>query len=106
MGAGTVYQTKWTPNRLSYDVSATAPTTLVINQNYDIDWRLASGSGILTSDNGRLAVALPAGHQQVTIFYRPQHMLLAVLMFLVGSIAFILLWWKERSLVASDQADG
>ncbi len=103
-GPGTVYQTKWTPNRLSYDVSATAPTTLVINQNYDIDWRLASGNGTMTSDNGRLAVALPAGHQQVTIFYRPQHMLLAVLMFLVGFIAFILLWWgSDRLRIASDQ---
>lgn len=101
MGPGTVSQTKWTPNRLSYDVSATAPTTLVINQNYDIDWSLASGTGRMTSDNGRLAVALPAGHQQVTIFYRPAHMLLAVLMFLGGFIAFILLWWWERRSGAS-----
>ena len=63
----------------------------------------------MTSDNGRLAVALPAGHQQVTIFYRPQHMLLAVLMSLCGFIAFVLLWWWEcsptaREDVAADQA--
>ena len=38
---GTVAQTEWTPNRLAFDVSATAPTTLVINQNFDI--RLARG---------------------------------------------------------------
>jgi len=109
-GNGTVFQTQWTPNRLSFDVSATAPATLVINQNFDIDWQLAVGNGTMTSDHGRLAVELPAGHQQLTLFYQPEHMLLALFMTLAGWAAFILLWWRERrpatrdSLVI-DQAD-
>jgi hypothetical protein len=106
---GTVYQTKWTPNRLSFDVSATVPTTLIINQTFDIDWQLAAGNGTMTSDHGRLAIQIPAGHQQLTIFYRPQHMLLALLMTLCGLAAFVLLWWWEcsptaREDVAADQA--
>ena len=100
---GTVSQTKWTPNRLSLDVSATAPTTLVINQNFDIDWHLESGNGTMTSDHGRLAVEVPAGHQRLTLFYRPQHIVLALLMTLGGLVAFVLLWWWERSSAARGQ---
>src|ERR1035437_8761109 len=95
-GDGTVEQTEWTPNRLSFDVSATALTTLVINQNFDIDWQLESGNGTMTSDHGRLAIEVPAGHQRLTLFYRPQHIVLAVLMTLGGLVAFIILWWWER----------
>jgi hypothetical protein len=95
-GEGTVDQTEWTPNRLSFDVSVPAPTMLIINQNFDIDWQLAAGNGTITSDHGRLAVEIPEGHQRLTIFYRPQYILLALLMTVVGWIAFVLVWWSER----------
>jgi len=97
---GTVKQTEWSPNRLSFDVSATAPTTLVINQNYDIDWRLESGNGTMASDHGRLAVEVPEGHQQLTLFYEPKHIVLALLVTVVGWFAFVFLWWWERSPAA------
>jgi uncharacterized membrane protein YfhO len=99
-GPGTLRQTEWTPNRLSFDVSAEAPTTLEINQNFDVDWQVESGHGTMTSGNGRLAVEIPAGHQQLTIFYQPKHMLLALLLTMTGWIAFVFLWWWERSPVA------
>ena len=102
LGAGSLTQTQWSPNRLSFDVTADAPTTLVINQNYDIDWRVVSGKGAMTSDDDRLAVAIPAGHQQLTIAYRPAHIGLAFLLTLVGWIAFFLLWWWERPPAARD----
>lgn len=100
MSDGTVEQTEWSPNRLSFDVSATAPTTLVINQNFDVDWRLKFGNGKMTTHEGRLAIEIPAGHQQLTVVYRPQHIVLALLMTSAGWIAFALLWWWERSPVA------
>jgi len=110
MSDGTVKQTEWSPNRLSFDVSATAPPTLVINQNFDIDWRLESGNGTMTSEQGRLAVELPAGHQQVTLFYEPEHIVLALLVTLAGWVAFVLLWWWEhppaaRGSIAVDPYD-
>jgi len=110
MSDGTVKQTEWSPNRLSFDVSATAPTTLVINQNFDIDWRLESGNSTMTSEQGRLAVELPAGHQQVTLFYEPEHIVLALLVTLAGWVAFVLLWWWEhppaaRGSIAVDPYD-
>ena len=100
MTDGTVAQTEWTPNRLAFDISATAPTTLVINQNFDNDWRVASGNGTMTSDQGRLAVAVPAGHQQLTLYYQPEHMVLALLVTVAGWVAFFLLWWWERPRAA------
>ena len=81
---------------MSFDVSATVPTTLVINQNFDIDWHLESGNGAMSADQGRLAVKLPAGHQQLTLFYQPEHIVLALLMTVVGWVSFIFLWWWER----------
>jgi hypothetical protein len=101
MSDGTVEQTEWTPNRLSFGVSATGPTILVINQNFDIDWHLESGNGTMASDHGRLAVKVPAGNQRLTLFYRPRHIVLAFLMTLGGLIAFVLLWWWEHSPAAA-----
>jgi uncharacterized membrane protein YfhO len=100
MPDGTVAQKEWSPNRLSFDISATAATTLVINQNFDIDWQVESGNGTMTSDHGRLAVEVPAGHQRLSIFYEPEHMMLALLLTVIGWIAFVLLWWWERPRAA------
>lgn len=94
-GPGTLEQTEWSPNRLSFDISATAPTFFEINQNFDVDWHVASGKGTITSDEGRLAVAVPAGHQRLTIVYQPAHIVLALLVTVAGWIAFFLLWWSE-----------
>lgn len=100
MSDGSVEQTEWTPNRLSFDVSTTGSTTLVINQNFDIDWHLESGNGTMASDHGRLAVEVPAGNQRLTLFYRPRHIVLAFLTTLGGLIALVLLWWWEHSPAA------
>jgi hypothetical protein len=102
MTDGTVAQTEWTPNRLTFDISATAPTTLVINQNFDIDWRVASGNGTMTSDQGRLAVAVPAGHQELTLYYEPEHIGVALLVTVAGWVGFFLLLWWERPRAARD----
>ncbi len=68
-GSGTVRVVRWTPNALSYEVDASAPTVLVINQNYDAPWRLQSGHGEVVSQGGLLAVRLPAGRQEITLRY-------------------------------------
>ena len=92
---GTAKQTGWSPNRLSFDVSATAPTTLVINENFDIDWQLESRNGRMASDHGRLAVEIPSGHQKLTLYYQPAHIVLALLVTVVAWVAFVLMWWRR-----------
>ena len=43
LGPGTLAQRRWTPNALSYDVVTPGANVMVINQNYDSNWRLAGG---------------------------------------------------------------
>jgi hypothetical protein len=68
-GPGSVRVVRWTPNALTFEVNAPAPTVLVINQNYHPSWRLRSGQGDVVSRGGLLAVKLPAGRQEVSVQY-------------------------------------
>ena len=94
-GPGRLLQTEWSPNRLSYDVFAPAPTTLVINQNYYAGWRIVGGDLSFTKEGTLLAVSLPAGHRQVTLVYRPRYLLPAFTLTLIASIATLVLWRRE-----------
>jgi hypothetical protein len=69
LGAGTVTLARWSPNRLRYSVDAPAASVLVVNQNYDPSWRVISGTGKTFSQDGLLAVRVPAGKSQVEIRY-------------------------------------
>jgi hypothetical protein len=67
--AGTVEIIFWSPNRLDFAVDAPAPTTLIVNQNYDRFWRLTAGHGTVVSKEGLLAVSIPAGRQRLQLSY-------------------------------------
>jgi uncharacterized membrane protein YfhO len=94
VGPGQVTEIEWTPNQLSYRVSAAAETELVVNQNYYPGWRVVRGVGHPESRDGLLAVRLPAGSQDITLSFRPEHLAVAVTLTLVGLISTILLWKK------------
>lgn len=91
-GPGQVAQIEWTPNQLTYHVSATAQTELIVNQNYYPGWRVVRGVGVLESRGGLLAVRLPAGSQDIALRFRPKHFAVAVTSALLGLIATIFLW--------------
>ena len=95
LGPGEVSQTLWTPNRLSYEVNVSAPTSLVINQNDYPGWRLRSGNGVLYSKDGLIAVRLPAGRNRIELVYAPEHILLAFALTIAALAALILIWRKE-----------
>jgi hypothetical protein len=95
VGPGTVSEIEWTPDQLSYRVSAEAPAELVVNQNYYPGWRVVHGSGDLESRGGLLAVRLPAGSQEVTLRFRPRHLAVSITLTLLGVIATILLWKND-----------
>jgi hypothetical protein len=90
VGPGQITQIEWTPNQLSYRVSAGAPTELVVNQNYFPGWRVVRGVGDLASRGGLLAVHLPAGSEDITLRFRPEHLAVAVAFTLLGLIATII----------------
>jgi hypothetical protein len=95
--AGTVTPTRWTPNRLEYDVRLDAPAILVVNQNHETGWRalggekvgaFVAGTGQLSDVNpherGLLAVELPPGTRHLVLRHRPPGLWLGVLLTAAG----------------------
>lgn len=95
LGSGQVSQTRWSPNLLTYEVDAPAPTVLVVNQNYYPGWRIAEGDGDFAIDGTLLAVEVPQGHHRITLVYRPRFVLLALLLTVAASAAAFVLWRRE-----------
>jgi hypothetical protein len=69
-GAGTVVERFWSPNQIDLDVALVRPTRLAINQNYNEGWRVDYGE--IRSDEGLLAVDLPAGEHAVSLRFEPR----------------------------------
>ena len=95
LGAGTVTQTLWTPNRLRYEVNTSAATTLVVNQNIYPGWRLR-GDGELYDKKGLIAVRVRPGYHSLELVFAPTHIALALWITLVTLAASILIWRQER----------
>ncbi len=92
LGPGAVQLLQWTPNALTYEVETQAPTTLVINQNYDPGWKIAHGAGNIHSHDGLLAVDLPSGRQRLEVANRGNGLITGALITLAFAIAAALLW--------------
>ena len=67
--AGSVTRRRWTPNTIDL-VTLSRPTELLINQNFHTGWR--SNVGQVRNHGGLLAVALPAGAEEVRLSFRPR----------------------------------
>jgi hypothetical protein len=68
--AGRVERRRWSPNRIDLAVTANRPARLVVNQNWHPGWRASRGQ--LVSDQGRIAVDLPAGEYDLALRFRPR----------------------------------
>jgi hypothetical protein len=94
LNEGEVSLVEWSPNRLEFEVYSNAPTTLVINVNFDESWRVVSGRGQVLDHDGLIGVSLPAGAQRVSIGYRSTRFTAGVLLAL-GALAVGV--WRRRS---------
>jgi hypothetical protein len=99
LGAGTVTQTRWSPNRLSYEVNASEPTSVVINQILYPGWRLVRGHGLIYPENQLIAVLVPSGRQEIELAYIPHHIVLACVSALFALAVLIACWWIESRSV-------
>ncbi len=91
-GRGAVRVVRWTPNALTYAVSAPLPTVLIVNQNYNDGWRVSEGRGELFASDGLIGVHLPAGTQRLTLIYRSLPFLYGLALSLLACAAMLLLW--------------
>ncbi|HYL58339.1 MAG TPA: hypothetical protein VEU51_05670 [Candidatus Acidoferrales bacterium] len=69
IGPGAVRLARWTPNALEFDVDGPPDAVLVVNQNYDLSWRVTSGRGTAFSNDGLLAVRVADGKGKITLRY-------------------------------------
>jgi hypothetical protein len=96
LGPGKLALSKWTPNALSYDIDTPTPNVLVINQNYDANWRAVQGLGEVFSYKGLVAVHLPAGIQHVRLVFRSNAFELGAAISLLTCVIALSLWVRER----------
>ena len=98
LGAGTVTLARWSSNRLEYTVDAKAPSVMVVNQNYDPSWRVASGPGEAFSQDGLLAVRVPSGKSRIVLKYINLSAICGLIISILTSIAaFLLFRWESRA---------
>jgi hypothetical protein len=69
-GAGTVERLEWSPNHIRLQVKLLRAARLHVNQNWHAGWRASVGA--VVSDNGVLAVDLPAGEHDVELRFLPR----------------------------------
>lgn len=101
-GKGRVIETLWTPNRLSYEVSASEPTSLVVNQTMYPGWHLAHGDGLVYPENGLIAVRVHPGRQEIELVYTPRRIVAACLIALFALAMLIVVWWIETRTSGGD----
>ncbi len=102
LGAGSVKQTLWTPNRLRYEVNAPEPTSLVVNQTMYPGWHLAHGDGDVYGESGLIAVRVPAGRQDVELVFTPRYIGAAGAVSLFALAMLIVVWWIETRARSGD----
>jgi hypothetical protein len=102
----TVKRVMWSPNAIDLDVDAKAATTVFVNQNWSRGWR--SNIGTVRSEQGMLAIDVPAGQSRLEIRYRDYKVYFALLVSLatLGAILFFggrqLVRATRRELAAFD----
>lgn len=93
--AGQVRRLAWSPNGMRIAVDLQRPATLRINQNHHPGWRASVGD--VVSDEGLLAVKLPAGQHEVVLRFLPRSALGGTLVSFTAWLAILLLARLTRS---------
>jgi uncharacterized membrane protein YfhO len=76
---------------------------MVVNQNYDPSWRVISGLGRTFSQDGLLAVRVPAGKSEVDLRYVSLIAIYGFAITLLTAICAIVLFRKARGSAAASE---
>ncbi len=91
VGPGVLEERGWSPQRLQFHVELEQPARVVINQNHHRGWK--SNAGEVVSEDGLLAVELPAGRHDLSLRFLPVS---AVGGITVSLLALGVLLWSMR----------
>jgi hypothetical protein len=93
-GAGTVKRVGWTPNTVTLHATLTRPARVLVNQNWHPGWHASVGE--VVSNEGLLAVDLPAGDQEVALRFRPWSTLAGAGVSASALLMLAVLGWRTR----------
>lgn len=91
----TVKRVSWSPNEIVLDVDAKAATTVYVNQNWARQWRTSVGK--IRSEEGLLAIDVPAGKHELKLAYRDYVIYFSFLVSLATLLAIT--WFGGRQAV-------
>jgi hypothetical protein len=115
--AGTVSETRWSPNALELDVRLDSPATLIVNQNYETGWRAEGRETVgayvaperrfwdirarpselpVKGAIGLLAVDLPVGTHHLVLRHRPPWLWPGAVLSLAGLALAVALLRRTR----------
>jgi hypothetical protein len=92
--AGTASRTSWSPNRVAVKAVLMRATRLLVNQNWHPGWRASVGT--VVSEEGLLAVDLPAGEHDVVLTFAPRSARTGAWVSLVAAASLAALAWRLR----------
>jgi len=90
----TVKRIAWTPNEIRLEVDAKEATTILVNQNWAPQWR--SNVGTVRSKEKLLAIDVPAGKQELVVYYADRFLQFCLLISFATFVA--LAWYLGRAL--------
>jgi len=95
-GEGEITHFDVEPNRLKLSFSANSPLTIVINQNYDPNWK--SNKGLVKEYNGLISIETDAlGANELTLVYSPKIFYISLFLSTISLvIAIYLLCYNKR----------
>ena len=91
---GTARRVSWSPNEIVVHASMASAGRLLVNQNWHPGWRASVGS--VVSEEGLLAVDLPAGESDVKLSFRPRSALTGGAVTLTALVSLVILTWGAR----------
>jgi hypothetical protein len=95
VGAGTVTQTAWAPNRIALRAELVRPARVYVHANWHPGWHATGGA--LVSENGLLAVDLPAGSHDVVLRFLPRSAILGGLTSLAALLVAAYVWTRTKT---------
>lgn len=91
-----IKQTYWSPGELHFHTNVSKPGKLIINQNYNEQWKASSGHDI-KNINGLIGVELLQGENNIVLYYLSDYFLLGSLLSITG-LAFSIFWiFRQKS---------
>ena len=91
---GAAHMAEWSPNRMRVEAHVTAPARVRVNQNWHPGWRASEGT--VVSDQGLLAIDVPAGDHQIALRFEPRSAYGGGAATLVALACVAVLLWRHR----------